>query len=47
MNKETKEMLLALIKGLTTRDGGNQFYDGTPCISGKNLEVLINTIKNM
>ena len=47
MKEETKEMLLALIKGLTTEDGGNQYYDGTPCIKGKNLEILTNTIKNL
>ena len=46
MNNQTKEMLLALIKGLTTYDGSSQYYEGTPCIKGKNLEVLINTIKN-
>ena len=46
MDNETKEMLLALIKGLTTDEGSNQYYEGTPCIKGKNLEVLIRTIKN-
>lgn len=46
MNNETKEMLLALIKGLTTYDNENQYYEGTPCIKGNNLQVLINTIKN-
>ena len=47
MDKQTKEMLLALIKGLTTKDGATQYDNGTPCIKGKNLEVLINTIKNL
>lgn len=42
LNKET---LLALIKGLTTYDG-SQYDRGTPCIKGKNLEILINFIKN-
>lgn len=46
MDNQTKEMLLALIKGLTTYDGSSQYYEGTKCIKGKNLEVLINTIKN-
>lgn len=46
MNNETKEMLLALIRGLTTNEGSNQYYEGTPCIKGKNLEILITTIKN-
>lgn len=47
MDSQTKEMLLALIKGLTVQDGNSQYYDGTPCIKGKNLEILINAIKNM
>ena len=47
MDNQIKEMLLALIKGLTTRDGETQYDYGTPCIKGKNLEVLINAIKNM
>ena len=47
MDLETKQMILALIKGLTINDGGNQYYEGTPCIKGKNLEILINTIKNI
>ena len=47
MDNETKEMLLALIKGLTINDGNNQYYEGTPCIKGKNLEILTNTIKNL
>lgn len=47
MDTQTKEMLLALIKGLTTQDCSSQYYEGTPCIKGRNLEVLINTIKNM
>lgn len=46
MDNETKEMLLALIKGLTTNKGGSQYYEGTPCIEGKNLEILIRTIKS-
>ena len=46
MNNETKEMLLALIRGLTTNEGGSQYYEGTSCIKGKNLEILITTIKN-
>ena len=41
-----KETLLALIKGLTTKDGGSQYDSGTPCIKGKNYEILINFIKN-
>lgn len=41
-----KETLLALIKGLTTYVGANQYDNGTPCIKGKNLEILINFIKN-
>lgn len=47
MNTETKEMLLALIEGLTTRDGESQYYEGTPCIKGNNLQILVNTIKNL
>ena len=47
MNNETKEMLLALIKGLTTYDNGSQYYEGTPSIKGNNLAILINTIKSM
>jgi hypothetical protein len=46
MDKDTKEMLLALINGLTTREGSSQYDSGTPCIKGRNLEILINTIKN-
>ena len=46
MNSDTKEMLLALIKGLTTYEGSSQYDCGTPCIKGRNLDVLINTIKN-
>lgn len=41
-----KDTLLALIKGLTTYKNGSQYYEGTPCIEGKNLEILINYIKN-
>lgn len=47
MNTETKEMLLALINGLITYDGGNQFYEGTPCIRGNNIQILINAIKGL
>lgn len=47
MNNETKEMLLALIKGLTIYDGSSQYDNGTPCIKGENLKILINTIKNV
>ena len=47
MNTEMKEMLLALIKGLTTYDGESQYYEGTPCIKGNNLKVLINTINGL
>ena len=47
MDYETKEMLLALIRGLTIRDNETQYYEGTPCIKGKNLEILTNTIKNL
>lgn len=47
MNEQTKEMLLALIKGLTTDEGCSQYYEGTPCIKRKNLEVLIATIKGL
>lgn len=47
MDTQTKEMLLALIKGLTTNDGRTQYDDGTPCIKGKNLEILVATIKNI
>lgn len=43
LNKET---LLALIKGLTTYSGASQYDNGTPCIKGENLEILINFIKN-
>ena len=45
--QEIKDMLLALINGLTSHDGSSQYYNGTPCIKGKNLEVLITTIKNI
>lgn len=41
-----KETLLALIKGLTTYVGASQYDNGTPCVKGKNLEILINFIKN-
>jgi len=41
-----KELLLALIRGLTTYDGETQYYEGTPCIRGKNYETLIQFIKN-
>lgn len=47
MDSQTKEMLLALIKGLTINDGASQYDNGTPCIKGKNLEILINAIKNI
>jgi hypothetical protein len=36
-----KDILLALIKGLTTYKGSSQYDKGTPCIEGKNLEILI------
>lgn len=41
-----KNTLLALIKGLTTYKDSSQYDKGTPCIEGKNLEILINYIKN-
>lgn len=41
-----KETLLALIKGLTSYDEASQYDDGTPCIKGKNLEILIKFIEN-
>ena len=41
-----KETLLALIKGLTTNEGESQYDNGTPCIKGKNYEILIKFIKN-
>ena len=41
-----KETLLALIKGLTTHDGASQYDNGSPCIKGKNYEILIQFIKN-
>ena len=47
MDYETKQMLLALIRGLTTNEGGNQYCEGIPCIKEKNLEILITTIKNL
>ena len=41
-----KELLLAIIRGLTTRQGQTQYDNGTPVISGKNYELLIEYIKN-
>ena len=40
-----KEVLLALIKGLTIREGASQYDNGIPCIKGKNYEMLIHFIK--
>ena len=41
-----KNVLLALIRGLTTRDGESQYYEGIPVIKGKNYETLIQFIQN-
>lgn len=41
-----KETLLALIRGLTTRESQTQYDKGTPCIKGKNYEILIQYITN-
>ena len=41
-----KEILLALIRGLTTRQGQTQYDNGVPAISGKNYELLIQYIQN-
>ena len=42
-----REAFLALVKGLTTYEGESQYYEGTPCIKGKNLEVLLRAIEKM
>lgn len=42
-----KQILLALIKGLTSYEGQSQYDNGTPCIKGKNYEILVNFIKNL
>lgn len=41
-----KETLLALIRGLTTYQDATQYDEGTPCIKGNNLNILIEFIKN-
>lgn len=46
MNEQTKETLLALIKGLTKIRGGNQYYDGDKVIDEAGIEILENFIKN-
>lgn len=45
-NTIDKETLLALIRGLTTKEGQTQYDNGTPCIKGKNYEILIQYITN-
>lgn len=47
MNNETRNMLLALMRGLTHTDGATQFDEGTPVIRGGDIQVLINAIKNV
>lgn len=47
MSNQEKETLLALINGLTTYVGESQYYEGTPCIKGNNIQILVNAIKNM
>ena len=46
MDEHMKRMLLALIQGLITYEGGSQYYEGTPCIKGGKLDTLIDFIKN-
>lgn len=47
MNEQVKAMLLALIKGLSEPEYVTQRECGEPCIKGKNLQLLINTIKGL
>jgi hypothetical protein len=47
MTTNEKEMLLALIKGLTTTQNGNQYDRGKKVIVEKNINILVETIKNL
>ena len=47
MTAEKKEMLLAMIRGLTITQGETQYDEGEKVIKGRNLELLIQYIKNM
>ena len=46
MNNQTKETLLALIKGLTKTHGANQFFEGYKSIDENGIKILENFIKN-
>ena len=47
MNEQVKNILLALIKGLSEPEYVTQREYGEPCIKGKNLRLLIDTIKGL
>ena len=47
MTDKKKEMLLAMIRGLTITQGETQYDSGEKAIKGRNLELLIEFIKNM
>lgn len=41
----SREAFAALVRGLVTYEGESQYYEGTPCIKGRNLEVLLRAIE--
>ena len=45
MDKETKELLLALIDGLTETINVTQYYKGDKVIRGHGIKILKDTIK--
>lgn len=47
MTAQEKNTLLALIRGLTVKQGETQYDSGTEVIKGESLELLIDFIKNM
>lgn len=47
MNEQNKQMLLALIEGLTKSRNGSQFYTGEKYIDENGLKILKKTISNL
>ena len=45
MDKQTKETLLALIKGLTKTHGVTQFFEGYKSIDENGIKILENFVK--
>lgn len=47
MNEQSKQMLLALIEGLTKTRGSSQYYAGEKYMDENGLKILKKTISNL